>query len=230
MLKVLLPLLVLAIGVPGTAAAADADGRFSRGLSGPERLETGLQRLTDDQVAVLDALVRRDAAARTATSAPSDPPAKFSLRLTPDERRNAGLPSLNSTELARLDALVERHQAGGMARALLGPPVFSSPASRLTPAETRKGQGREIHGTFSLGIGFGKGGYSERSGGMTLTMDDPDRRYSVTVSYSETRIKSPNGIYDYRADPILSDPLRSSPFRDDRLRDYPGGPDPFIRR
>lgn len=228
MFKALLPLLVLAAGLAGTAAAADADGRFTRGLSGPEYNEAGITRLSDDQVAVLDALVRRDAAARTATSAPPDLPAKFSLRLTPDERRSAGLPSLNSSELARLDALVERHQAGGMARTLLGPPVFASPVSRLTPAETKKG--REIHGTFSLGIGFGKGGYSERSGGMTLTMDDPDRRYSVTVSYSETRIKSPNGLYDYRADPVLTDPLRSSPFRDDRLREYPGGPDPFIRR
>lgn len=226
MLKAWITLLAGCLFAALSAGAASGDGRFSQGLSIAERTEIGINRLSTDQVAVLDALVRRDVAARSSTTAAPGAPASFSQRLTADERRNAGLTLLTATELPRLDAIVERHQAGGLARALLAPPIFAAPGSRLMAAETKKEKGREIHGSFSLSYGMGKGGYSERSGGMVLTMDDPERRYSVTLSYSETHIKSPNGYYDYgyRGDDIY----RGDPYRD-RLREYPGGPDPFVR-
>ncbi|MBI4625057.1 MAG: hypothetical protein HY736_17795 [Verrucomicrobia bacterium] len=225
MVKAWITLLAGFLAAAGTAGAASGDGRFSQGLSVAERTEIGINRLSTDQVAVLDALVRRDTAARSAPTAAPGAPASFSQRLTADERRNAGLTLLTPAELPRLDAIVERREAGGLARALLAPPVFLSPVARLTPAETRKG--REIHGSFSLSYGMGKGGYSERSGGMVLTMDDPERRYSITVSYRETHIKSPNGYYDYGY--RGGDLYRNDLDRGDRLREYPGGPDPFLR-
>jgi hypothetical protein len=238
MVKAWITLLAGWLALAGTAGAASGDGRFSQGLTVAERAEIGINRLSTDQVAVIDALVRRDTAARSATTAAPDAAARFSQRLTDDERRNAGLTMLSAAELGRLDALIERREAGGLARALLAPPVFLSRVSRLTPAETRKEKGREIHGSFSLSYGMGSGGYSERSGGMVLTMDDPERRYSITVSYSETHIKSPNGYYDYgyRGGDLYRDDLfrgnlyRDDLYRTDRLREYPGGPDPFIKR
>jgi hypothetical protein len=86
-----------------------------------------------------------------------------------------------------------------------------SPASRVTPTEAKKE--REIHGSFSLSYGFGSGGYSEKTGSMVLTMDDPARRYSISVGYSESHIK---GGHVYR-----------DPFYD---RDLLYGRDPFYGR
>ena len=53
---------------------------------------------------------------------------------------------------------------------------------------------RELHGTFSLSYGWGKGGYSEKTGAMTVTMEDPDKGLAVSVGYSETHLKGPSGV------------------------------------
>ena len=103
--------------------------------------------------------------------------------------------------MARLDELVVRYQNARLARTLLAPPVYLSRASRVTPTEKKKE--REIHGSFTLSYGFGSGGYSEKTGSMVLTMEDPDRGYSISVGYSESHIK--NGSY-YR--PLYSDALQ----------------------
>ena len=78
-----------------------------------------------------------------------------------------------------------------------------------TPAPTRFSQsltsadrtatGPEIHGSFTLGMGFGKG-YSERFGGMTLTYEDPARNLAISFSYLESHVKGAGPFY-------LRDPL-----------------------
>jgi hypothetical protein len=193
------PLLaLLALLLSAAVAAADTESRFSQVLSTAERAEIGLDRFTSDQVAVLDALVRRDINAKSGGRAENQP-AIFSQRLTPDERRNAGLNILTPSELARLDALVERHAAARLARTLLAPPIYISRAQRLDPDKTKKPAEREIHGSFSLSYGFGSGGYSEKTGSMVLRMEDPEHHYSISVGYSESQIKGPGG-YLYRGD------------------------------
>lgn len=192
----------------GLASANPVDVRFSQTLNPDDRTASGIARLSSDEVAVIDALVRRDTGTRASSTA--DAPATFSQRLTADERRTGGLGKLSPGELPKLDACVERFQAAKLARTLLAPPVYLSRASRATPTETKKE--REIHGSFSLSYGWGSGGYSEKTGSMMLTMEDPARRFSVTVGYTESHIKGGSLYRDplYDRDPFY-DPLRVAP-------------------
>ncbi len=192
--------LLLAISLLGLRLVAQTAEalRFSVSLKSDERSASGFNRLTSDQIAVIDALVRRDTGART--SAPSEPNAgsansnrTFSQRLTTQERGTAGLISLSPSEVAQLDAYVDRQQNATLARTLLAPPVFLARRTNLTPTE-RKTE-REIHGAFSLSYGLGSGGYSEKTGSMLLTMEDPARRFSISFGYTESHVKGGHGYY-----------------------------------
>jgi hypothetical protein len=213
--RLLLRCLALGLLALATARIHANDVRFSQTLQAEDRSAAGLGRLSSDEVAVIDALVRRDTASRgSSTPDPKEAaaPATFSQRLTADERRAAGFAKLTATELPKLDAFVDRHQNARLARSLLAPPTFVSRASRIVPTEKKKE--REIHGSFSLSYGMGSGGYSEKTGSMVLTLEDPDRGYSISVGYSESHIKGGSG-YIYR-DPSLyrdpfHDPLRGGP-------------------
>src|SRR5947208_39301 len=102
-------LLVLAFALLAVTPAFAADTRFSQSLAISERAEIGFNRLSSDQVASLDALIRRDLANQSATRrAEPPPPARFSQRLTAQERAVAGLTIFNEKELTQLDALVEQ--------------------------------------------------------------------------------------------------------------------------
>lgn len=193
-------------------AAAQDPSRFSQTLSAAERADCALTKLSSDQVAVIDALVRRDTAARSGAVAPESP-AAFSQRLTADERRTAGIASLGATEIAKLDAFVERYQSGRLARTLLAAPLFLRPGpAPLRESDTRKPKERGLHGTFSFSLGWGSGGYSEKTGAMSVTLDDPAKNYSITIGYIESHVKGGPMIYrdpyyDLRPSQI-DDPLR----------------------
>jgi hypothetical protein len=217
LVRVQLAALLVGAGLGAPIAASDL--RFSVALEPAERAACGLPRLSSDQVAVLDALVRRDTAARGAappsdSTPPNSAPATttFSQRLTAGERATAGLAALTTAELARLDTAVERHQDARLARALLAPPVFLARRSSILPTERKKD--REIHGSFSLSYGVGSGGYSEKSGSMVLTLEDPAKGFSLSVGYSETHTKGGVPYYLYR-DPLLERPrlLPGDPLR-----------------
>jgi len=184
------------LAVVATAGEA-ASGRFSQTLSDVERTEAGLNRLSSDQVAVIDALVRRDLAAQARAPGGDDAPASvFSQRLTADERRTAGLTLLTNSELTRLDALVGRNATAIAARTLLSPPVFVPPGARLNPDGAKVAP--EMHGSVSLSYGWGKGGYSERTGAMNVRYEDPAHNFALEVGYSETHVKAP---FPYRNAP-----------------------------
>lgn len=213
----LLVCILLAVPPAGAASAGVGDGaatsRFSPSLSAGDRTAAGLDRLSSDQVAVLDALVRRDlitqATPRRADAPPL--PARFSQRLSADERRNAGLDALTETELVQLELFVERRISAALGQVLLAPPTFVPLSVRARVAEA-KSQTPEIHGSFTLGMGFGKG-YSEKFGGMTLTYEDPVRNFAVSLSYAESHIKGAAPFY-------VRDPLYAM----DRFPRYSPGP------
>lgn len=190
--------------------ADSADPRFSQTLNTEDRAAAGLTRLSSDEVAVIDALVRRDTITRAAASNSDHVAATFSQRLTERERLTAGLSKLSTTELPKLDAFVDRHQNAKLARILLAPPTYLARSSRVTPTEAKKE--REIHGSYSLSYGFGSGGYSEKTGSMVLNFEDPARGYSISIGYSESHIKGGHGYYrdGYYRDPFY-DPLRGGP-------------------
>jgi hypothetical protein len=196
----------------GALHANQADVRFSQTLNAEDRSAGGFARLSSDEIAVIDALVRRDTLGRVRPAA-AEAPAVFSQRLTADERRPAGLAKLTEAEVSKLDALIDRFQSAKLARTLLAPPIYLSRASRVVPSEAKKE--REIHGSFSLSYGWGSGGYSEKTGSMVLTMDDPARRFSITIGYTESHLKGGSiyrdPYYDrYDRDPLF-DPLRNLP-------------------
>ena len=196
--------LALACAVTLATGVVAADPRFSQTLAIGERTATGFNRLSSDQVAVLDALVRRDLAAQAAPRRGDPPPAaRFSQRLTADERANAGLTQLSEQELARLDALVGQNASASLARTLLAPPVFARAGVPPRPTEAAPLSG--IHGSISLSYGFGKGGYSEKAGAINLNYEDPVHGLSVMFSYAESHVKGPG------------------PYRNDYL-----GPPPFV--
>lgn len=191
------------------AFAAD-DTRFSHMLNAEEKNAAGVAKLTSDQVAVLDALYRRDTAKRGSTVAPKSnaeaPPAEFSRRLSADERRNTGIASLTEAEVAKLDEFVERQQNAQLVRVFLAPPPLV--ARRDVRTEAR--EERRIHGSFTLSYGFGKGGYSEKTGSMQVTLDDPERNFSLTVGYTQSHVK---GGYGYYPGYLYGDPFYEIPRR-----------------
>lgn len=202
-----------------SAGAADDTGRFTRTLSAAERTEAGIDKLSSDEAAVLDAMVRRDTGARVAVSISATPaatekpakdtaapatPTSFSQRLTADERRLCGFGSLSAVQIARIDGLVERHASASVARALLAPPTYLARRPRIEPAE--RDDSRKIHGSYSLSYGWGKGGYSERTGSMMMTYDDPAGRYSVTIGYTESHVKGGPGTGVYIGGPPYREP------------------------
>jgi hypothetical protein len=214
MRTVLLRLLLLPAFLLVVSAARASDIRFSNTLKAEDKAAAGIGRLTSDQVAALDALVRRDTAVRGSTPAPRTQaeaaPAEFSRRLTADERRVTGLASLAAEEVGKVDALVDRHQTAALARTFLAPPEYLSPTRRLL--NTEKKPERRVHGSFSLSYGFGSGGYSEKTGSMVITIDDPARNMSLSIGYSQSHIKG-GPAYIYR-DPLYDNHRRGPDLRE----------------
>lgn len=173
-------------------AAEGIASRFSQMVGTEERAAAGLAKLSSDQLAALDALVRRDTATRGSVNADGAAPTAFSQRLTADERRVTGLTLLTPEELAKLDTAVERHASATLARALLAPPVYASPKARAEPTE--KKTKLETHGSLTLSYGWGKGGYSEKTAAMVVTVEDPSRRFGLTIGYAQTEVKGGDGV------------------------------------
>ncbi|MEY2880125.1 MAG: hypothetical protein RLZZ15_2505, partial [Verrucomicrobiota bacterium] len=128
------------------APARAAEGRFSHAITPVEFVEAGLKKLSSDQLASIDALVRREGArtvvlGRAESSATGAKSPGFSQRLLPSERDAAGLALLGETELARLDALVERRLAPPPTTTLLAPPIFAPNAPQARAIE-RAGERR----------------------------------------------------------------------------------------
>jgi hypothetical protein len=172
----------LLLALAGSLRAAD-DARFTRTLSGEDFTAAGLNLLNSDQIAILDALVRRDAT-KLANMRPSQPrPDRFSDRITADERTNAGLGALNNEQLKLLDEKVQQFVSPA-------PPVQfgatsggSMSSSSVQSAKFRREL--EVHGSVSLMYGVGSHGYTEKGGAMVLSVEDPVSGLALAVGYSE---------------------------------------------
>jgi len=173
-----------------TASYSSDDLRLSRTLIPDEYADAGLKQLTSDQMAILDALVRRDIeTAKRMVSSKEPRAARFSDRLTIDERNNAGLTSLSESQLEKLDNYVARLTApvgsatGSFATGQSNGPYVSVKTLKRAP---------EVHGSVSLMYGVGSGGYSERGGAMVLTYDDPS---GISLAFGYSEIRTEGGSY-----------------------------------
>ena len=168
------------------------EARFSQSLTPTDQAATGIQKLSPDQLAVLDALVRRDEKIQAVPDADQPAPPRFSQRLLPAERRSAGLTLLTDAELAKVDAAVARYESGSESLVTTAP----GPASWQPEV---KAPGPEIHGMISFTIGSGSGGYSMMGGAMAVSIADPEHGIAITAGYSEMHGKGPllgRGYYD----------------------------------
>jgi hypothetical protein len=172
----------LAVAV-AVAAAAPGVYLFSGSLAPAERTACGVDRLSLQQVAALDDLVRRESA--VVAGAPAAVP-QFSRRLDPAECRAAGLDRLTPAQVARLDGLVSRWLAADE------PVAFASGGGTLYPAGAKAAANQarsEIHGTITLEYGAGSGGYSERTGAIDLFYAPPGSRFSFGFGYADSLVK-----------------------------------------
>jgi hypothetical protein len=182
-------------------AAWPEDMRFSQQIPVAQQAEIGLQRLSSDQLAVLDALIRRDERWYVTPDAAPPSPARFSQRLSPEERASSGIESLDEAHRLQLDALVAQIEFGNPR----APAPGRSAGTSLLPRFG--GFSPEIHGSISFMVGGGSGGYSEMGAAMEFEVDDPAHNLSVFVEYEEMRGKGPllrRGCY---GDPFYRDPM-----------------------
>ena len=173
-------------------AAWAQDARFSQSLTPADQSATGIQKLSPDQLAVLDALVRRDEKIQAAPDPNQPAPLRFSQRLLPAERQSAGLTLLSNSQLTSLDAVVARYESGGenLATTRSGPAVWQPEV---------KAPGPEVHGMISFTYGTGSGGYSMMGGAMAVSIADPVHGIAIEAGYSEMHGKGPllgRGCYD----------------------------------
>ncbi|MDB6093553.1 MAG: hypothetical protein JWM32_1115 [Verrucomicrobia bacterium] len=204
---------LLSTGTLFAATTAD-DIRFSATLRPGEFVSLGFNELNADNLAVIDGLVRQDEAASKFKNNGVDH-TRFSQRRSVHEREIAGLTRLKPEQLAELDELVRRRiagpepESGGASGTLVSPPARGDAVRMVTGPRPI-----EIHGEVSYTLGWSKAG-SFQGGDIVLGYEDPARRFSVVVGYSEYHGKGlpwcvyPDaGPYRYRA---LGDPLMFGP-------------------
>lgn len=168
----------------GSAAIASEEVRFSKTLSPAEFTATGLERISSDELAVLDALIRRDwTQAQFVTKQPRA--ARFSERLSADERRNAGLEHLAAEELARLDT----HVQGRITPPASFDSATGSGSAALGVQSVKLRRDPEVHGSVSLMVAAGSDGYRAYGGALEVHYDDPANRYSVGIAVSQIHEK-----------------------------------------
>jgi hypothetical protein len=188
--------LVTAAAIVGWAQ----DGRFSKVLTAGERTDAGIGRLSSNQLAVLDALVRLDLRTRARPDSVHPAPARFSQRLSAEERRNAGLDLLTGAELARVDTLVAAFESGPT-------PVAGVNSVLRNGERMAKDPLPEIHGTISFTAGAGSGAYTEMGGAITLDYYDPAHDFSVFFGYGEMHTKGPSLFRDGARGPSVRRPV-----------------------
>ena len=172
---------LLLAGLCAAASRAADDARFSATLSAEQRTETGLDRLTSDEVAVIDALVHQD---QDTADRYADNPVRrtaFSARRTARERDLAGLASLTPAEVGQLDRFVALRIPPRPA------PAPFLPFDRVQLDEgglAPRRAGPEIHGSLTLAYGWSRGG-SVRGAESHVTYADPRHRFALSIGYAE---------------------------------------------
>jgi hypothetical protein len=196
---------VAALLIAATLFAADEEPRFSSTLTGTQRTEAGFAQLSDDNIAVIDALVRQDEAALRRQSQALRP-GNFSQRRTAHETEIAGLARLSAEQRGKLDEFVARRSSAAIPE--LTAEVGRAPSVRPVVEQAAR-PALEVHGSVSLTYGWSKGG-NTKGGEMVVSVQDPARRFALTVSYAEYRGKGTMSYYDpaddlyrYRPTPTL---------------------------
>jgi hypothetical protein len=190
--------LALAVALVALRAAA-ADFRFSSGLSQDQRTESGVSKLTANQVAELDRLVAADVASAHEGGVTGFS-STFTARRSPQERADTGIGALTETERRTLDVLAARAIA-------MGPPPeqmfsYSPPKAEVPKAPPPKAEAvgldtprLEVHGDLSFTVGgslHGRGFYGTSD---DIAVVDAKDGFSLDVGFDDFKGKGLLGLY-----------------------------------
>jgi hypothetical protein len=166
---------LLLLSLAALPASAATELRFSTGLSAAQKIEAGLDHLSADQIATIDALVQRTVPTTDEVKTPA-PPIRFSQRLAATERAAAGLDQLSADELSQLDTFVAAQ-------------ATAEPTKSVPPFKPDDWTHRlRVHGSVTLGIGGGHG-YSTRFAEGEIEIYDPVTGVRLSVAYGTSRDK-----------------------------------------
>lgn len=170
-------LLLLGSLLSATLFAAESP-RFSQSISAEQRVAAGLDALTSDEIAAIDALVRlnhRQVGAvekrRTEERSPiaampeeAAQSAAFVASLSADQKHAAGIDRLSPEQQTNLDGIV----------AALFAPAEDTVASTAKTVEAVEffPDRWEVHGEFGLSFGFGNHGYRSRAAWLQTSLLD----------------------------------------------------------
>lgn len=180
---------LLLASVLAAVCARASDLSFTSGLSGAERSQAGITRLSEPQASALDTQVARDVALAHeggVTGFSQD----FLARRTPKDRAAAGLDLLTPAEGQALDRLVSRAIA-------LGPPPSQgfryapppTPAPAVKESDVTLSAKPQIHGDVSVTVGGGSHGQSFYGTSADAYLVDPKHGFTIGVGFSEFRGK-----------------------------------------
>lgn len=155
-----------------------APAGFVLTLSVQEQLEAGLGKLSAEQQVVLNTLVAREVAIARENGL-NGFAGSFSSRRSTDERTRIGLDRLTAAEEEKLNALVAQALAARVAMPKSRPRLRDSDIN----GAHRK---REVHGSVSVGYGWGRGGREFRTGSVYVHTYDPETGIGIGVGVATT--------------------------------------------
>ncbi len=166
--------------LPASASSAE-ETLFSVRLHANEFVAIGLTALTPEELTALNQFVAREIASARQGGVTAFR-GTFLSRRTPTERTAAGLDRLSPAGRDRLNqavatALTVRHAAT---------PVAVAPAVDAGGIDVRSALKPEVHGTVTLGYGWGRGG-SYRFGGVDTWYYDPESRITIGLGVGAVR-------------------------------------------
>jgi hypothetical protein len=166
--------------LPVSASSAE-ESLFSVRLHANEFVEIGLTALTPGELTTLNQLVAREVASARQGGVTAFR-GTFLSRRTPAERMAAGLDKLSPAGQDRLNqavatALTARHPTT---------PVAVNPAAEVGGIEVRSALKPEVHGSVTLGYGWGRGG-SYRFGSVDTWYYDPESRITIGLGVGTVR-------------------------------------------
>lgn len=159
---------------------------FISTLSSENKTAAGITRLTEPQIASLEAQVQHEiAVARQGDTVAFS--TSFTHRRSPMQRSEAGLDQLMTPELNKLDSLVAAELTNRPKPAgplILAPATAASSATPGNYVELLRKK-MEIHGEVTLAYVAGSGGAHGYGASMVTTATDPTGKYSFTIGLSQ---------------------------------------------
>jgi hypothetical protein len=174
---------VIAAVLASVTVSAAEPTSFISTLSAENKAASGVERLSEEQIAALNAQIAREIAVarQGATVAFAT---SFTHRRTPQQRTEAGLDRLMTPELARLDTLVATAVANGAKPASPATDALVTTSSPSTYVESIP-RHAEVHGEVTLAYVSGSGGAHGYGASMVTTVTDPSGKYSLTFGFSQ---------------------------------------------